>query len=432
MFTVFLKEMRQLRRDRTVIGVLIAQIVLSLLMILAERGTGTPSDSIFSVLNTLGGIATFVIVSAMALRWNRELHSDSLNPCRTTPIPAPQLAAGKLLATFAGAAVPLAFTLIAQCLHAERPPAAYWEQLPLVLVIWLVGISVMLAFASMRSSAAGNGGNILIIVPLFMTMAAAAGVTEIPDSDSALGLLRFVVTGIFAILLAFAMMTAALAAPRSDRALPIRLVLTLGVLALPWILAMPDRGRSETSFAAMVIKFYFIDLAMPVAFLSLCAAAIERRRQSRRVETEIARFPAALRPLRRLFSTGVFPEIAFSLLMLLAAFAAHGDWSRDYLCRTLGPYTVCGFYTAATVFILHCNERRWRRRLPPAGGIWILLFVICNLPPAITGEWGMENLSHLSPFRIDHGYTPAAVIVVAALSLLLLAPAARDAFRKQR
>ena len=427
MFTVFLKEMRQLRRDRTVLGVLIAQVVLSLLMIVAERAAGTPSASIFGVLNTLGSIAAFVVVSSMALRWSRELHSDSLNPCRTTPIPAPQLAAGKVLATFAGAAIPLALMLIAQLLHVDRPPAIFWNELPLILVIWMVTISAILALASMRSSSAGNGGSFLIILPLFIGVSALGPLTISPRSG--LEILRFVVAGGFAILFAFAMMTAALAAPRSDRAFPIRIVLTFAVLALPWILALPDRGQSKSSFVEMVTKFYFIDLAMPIAFLSLCAAAIERRRQSRRVEAEIARFPVLLRPLRRLFSTGAFPEIVFSLLMLLAALAAHGDWSRLYLCDVFGAYTVCGFYTAATLFLLHRNEAVWHRRLPPAWGIWILLFILCNLTPAITGNWGMKNLSHLSPFRalIGQQYTPAAIITVTVLSLLLLVPVVRNA-----
>ena len=105
------------------------------------------------------------------------------------------------------------------------------------------------------------------------------------------------------------------------------------------------------------------------------SAALERRRQSRRVEAEIARFPVLLHPLRRLFSTGAFPEIVFSLLMLLAALAAHGDWSKNYLCNVFGAYTVCGFYTAATLCLLQRNEAVWHRRLPPAWGIWILLFL---------------------------------------------------------
>ena len=200
MFSVFLKEMRQLRRDRAVLGVLIAQLLLSLLMIVAEKGTGIPSAAIFGTLNTLGHIAAFVIVAAMALRWSRELHSDSLNPCRTTPIPAPLLAAGKLLATFVGAAIPLALMLIAQCLHIERPPAIFWNELPLILVIWMVTISGILALASMRSSAAGNGGNVLIILPLFIGMSAIGPLTT--SSHSGLEMLRCVVAGGFAILLA--------------------------------------------------------------------------------------------------------------------------------------------------------------------------------------------------------------------------------------
>lgn len=432
MFTVILKETRQFRRSRTVVGILIAQTILSLLIIVAERSAGTPLHGIFSAHNTLGSIAAFVIVSSMALRWSRELHSDSLNPCRTTPIPAPLLAAGKLLATFAAAGVPLALTLIAQQLQLEAPPAAYWNQLLLTVVIWMIAITVMLVVASVRSSAAGGGSNILVILPLFIGVSAVGNITGNPYSDQEI--LRFVVAGGFAILLAFAMMTAALSAPRSDRAFPIRLVLMFGVLALPWVLALPDRGQSKSSFAEMVIKFYFIDLAMPIAFLSLCAAAMERRRQSRRVETEIAQLPAALRPLRRLFSTGAFSEIVFSLLMLLAALVAHGDRSRSYLCGTLGPYTVCGFYTAVTLFLLHRNEQVWHRRLPSARGIWILLFLICNLPPAVTGKWGLDHFSHLSPFRgvVGLEYSPFAIAAVAAISLLLLAPVAVAAFRPRR
>ena len=433
MFTVFLKEMRQCRRDRAAIGALVAQVALSLLVLAvrASAGSALAESPVFGSgpIQLFGTITASVIAAAMAQRWSRELNSDSLNPARTTPIPAPQLTAGKFLATFAATLVPLAITLLFLPL-CESLPASFWrDQLPLTILAWGIGVSAMLVVASMRFSA-NTGGSILIVLPLVLIISVTAA---LPHGGTArLEIFCCFVSGAFAILLAFAMMTAMLSAPRSDRAFPIRIVLTAAAAILPWILALPSYRKYGT-FSLPSTMNLVACLAAPIAFFTVFAAALERRHQSRRVEKEIARLPALLRPLRRLFSTGVFPELSFSLLMMLTALAAHGDWSRNRLCGMLGPYAVFVFYTAAAVFILRLNDRRWHRRLPP-WGIWLLIFSVCNVPPGVTGKWGWEHLSFLSPFRsvMNLEYPPLAIAAVTAAALLFLAPVAADSFRALR
>ena len=113
MFTVFIKEMRQLRREPVVWSAIGAQLVFGLIALI--RIFYLPNSEFRSVTETFigfviicGAAAALLIIGLMAARWSRELKDEFMNSSRTTPLSPFAVVAGKFLATWCALLIPVA------------------------------------------------------------------------------------------------------------------------------------------------------------------------------------------------------------------------------------------------------------------------------------------------------------------------------------
>lgn len=421
MFTFFVKEMRQLCRDRFAVGVLILLCAVGFLLLAIGDASG---QDMFNVFFSLGIGAAALVALSMVVRWSRELGDDSLNPFRTTPLVPWRVVAGKLLAVFCAELVLMLVSLLFAALYryAVFPENFLAERFPATLMLLLSFSALLLAAGSTRfvTGLAGNPLMVLVGCVVLLQFLPGIFIGAMMGGRSAnmlfMALQQFLAVGSAA----FAVTVAQLMPPRSDRALPVRLVLIPAFLL--WVLFdwLPRGGADG-------LKSAFCSSGVWFAALLLGVAAAERRRQSRRVAEAVRRVPPILRPVRILFSSGALPGIAFSLFWFAAVLIVSGlERGRGFSGRAVWEslpehhgYIQLMFHVAVTLLLCGVIERAHRRSNP-----LLILFGVgffCNLP-GICGAGSGDAITFLG---FSHDFdSPWSIAALFAVSAVLLVPAA--------
>ena len=410
MLTIFIKEMRQLRRDYIVPVVMIAlQVVVGAFLLV--RMWSEPFDiSMFYFFlvsgNVLAITSASLIIGIMTGRWSRELKDDFLNPCRTTPLNPHSIVAGKFLATWCALLVPVAVMLILFAFRARNLPDNYWTyDLPMLILLLLSVSAFMLAGSSSRFNIEHSATNRLSVIN---TIAAVFFMSFV-----FLNLRRWHVEWIAAahavpiiIVLSFLFTVAGASPVHADRMLPVRIAVLLIALIMPWTAPIMDEPGWD----------YVIWLSAAAIF-SVLSASQERRRQSRRVVAAIGRVPWVWRPFRWIVSTGAVPGLVFALLLLLAAFGAYRFSEMETSDAALVAwgclwwFIVLFFFAALTLFIIEMVERFMHRSFDPSPIMTLLL--LFGLP-WYTAVWTTLPSADVGPWIVFGGFF--------AVSLLLLLP----------
>ena len=364
MFTFFIKELRQLRRDMVFWGALSIQIVLSMLVVIAATRSGLSGLNYYT---SIGFLASFVAAIAMSIRWNNDLCDDALNPLITTPLSPTAVVAGKYLATFVAVLIPLAVTQIFIVSTAAGGLEYYFcGLLPLDAATLLTSAALFTASAS-QSKRRGTVGTVLPAIFLLLILTNIRNLVFMPlavtDSSHAV----FIAVLILLIIpLLFALTTAAVSAPGSDRAIPVRIAMLLTMAA--YVIVIRVEGSLLSS--SLALSDLCTVVCMIGAVISAVAAVTERRTQSPRVVAAIRNTPAPWRPLRILCSSGAITEMILSLVLAAAA-AIHG------ICR--GSYAALQFYamflfgSSLTLFVAVMLQLNWGKKLSPMVSHFIFL-----------------------------------------------------------
>ena len=333
MFTFFLKEIRQLRRDLVFWGTLIIQVMLSVLVIAFLKfqqhlmGEAMPQQSegaFFShTYDSIGLMAAVIVLIAMAMRWHNDMNDDALNPVVTTPLPPSAMVAGKYLATWIAVLAPLA---IAQVFILSTIPKDLFDlyikfRLPMNVAVLAAASAALLTVSPLRCKSgflcAILPGMVLLLVlmlgwmPESVLKMIAADRKTAQFSQLAYSMLKILLP----VPIMFSLTIAAISAPSSDRAIPVRITLLLTLAAYLIVFCFENPGFTSRQLAERAAG-----LCGAGACFAVVASVAERRAQSSRVLAAIRRVPAALRPLRILCSTGAIPELVFSLLLLAEYF----------------------------------------------------------------------------------------------------------------
>ena len=330
----------------------------------------------------------------------------------TTPLSPSAVVAGKFLATFIAVVIPpaIAQIFILCALPQELFGLVFGHLLPAGLAMLLTATGVILAAATGKKRGAAISTGALVLVLIMIMIVHFWEKQEIPRADTVF----FVLEVLLPLPFVFTIAVAAVSPAGSDRMIPVRIVmlLTLAAYAITGALKSPD------SFGE-ALTWEIRDLLFTGACLSVIAAALERRAQSRRVAAAIRRTRPLLRLPRILCSSGAVTEILLSLLLFAAAMTIAFTKYRAYRVGNTMPYfyTVLLFYTALTLFVTGMVKLSGRRELAPGmvfvvvTGIGMLLGMIFPLP------------SLPNAFMTDMGNTwNIMFFVLNVLSILLLIP----------
>lgn len=409
MFTFFLKEVRQLRRDMVFWGAQAIQIAFSTLIIMMSfyRQKDFDQKMLYTPwFATLGFAAAFAIALTMASRWNGEMNDDALNPIITTPIPPWMVVAGKYLATFIAVLLPVAIAqiFVGFTIPDEMSEVHFSCWLPTDAVSLLFSAAALLVFASIAGKHSILGvilpGVAMIIFTLSsrnVSLADNRMIFALPDGmeklayDWARTLLRLP--------MCFAITTAAISARSSDRAIPVRIVLVLTLAAYALISYCENPDIEDT---------YIAEYLMSGAVFSIFAALAQRRAQTPRVMAMVRRLPRPLRPLRILCSTGAIQELLFSLVLFACAVIAASRIATDInnYQEVAFMYTGLLFCAALPLAIASVIKRVRGEKLPTA-----LMYVMF---------WGVSTVLGIfvvvTPIKTNAVYP----FVLGAISLALL------------
>ena len=369
MFTFFLKEVRQLRRDTFFWGALGFQIMLSMLIVLVNlyEQRSLPVKMLYSPwFATLGFAAAFAIAIMTASRWNSEMNDDAMNPIVTTPLPPVMVVAGKYLATIVAILLPLAVAqiFVGFTIRPQLAKVHFACMLPTDAALVLLSAAILLVCASIFGKHNIIGVLIPGIIMILFMMSLREGLHEmnapvLTEADGVKTILCGLVEIVLPIPLLFAITTAAVSVPSSDRAIPVRIVLvfTIAAYILCNYLEAPDRYE----------RFQTAIYLLGGAVFSILAALAQRSAQTPRVMAAVRRLPPALRPLRILCSTGAIQELLFSLLFLAAALIAVKvdrpdaiKWARWGFAFIYATVLLC---TAASLEIADVVKRIWNKRI---------------------------------------------------------------------
>lgn len=387
MFTFFLKEIRQLRRDMVFWGTLIVQLVLCALIIaLGKLSKGDFEGKYFSHgYDTLGVMAGMIVAIAMSMRWHGDMNDDALNPVVTTPLPPVRIAAGKYLATWIAVLIPLAVAYI--FITATVPGDLFDPYLEFRLPMNAAILVTSSAFLLTVSPARIKSGFVCSVLPgifllfiltsvwlprSFMMMALKYSWNTCP------AMICTMVRILLPIPLLFALTVAAISAPSSDRAIPVRITL-LATLAA-YLLVYWLENRNLAGWSSHKLAHHAAWLCRTGAMLSCLAAVAERGAQSSRVVAAIRRTPAALRPLRILCSTGAITELIFSVA-LAAAGVILENAAKEFSSGAMHPEIAymhllfCASFALALSSIVHMA---FRRRIAPV--LRYLIMYAVNIP----------------------------------------------------
>ena len=425
MFTFFLKEIRQLRRDPVFWGTLGVQIMLGALIIAIKKLSEAGGEGAFFShgYDNLGILAAMIVAIAMSTRWHNEMNDDALNPVVTTPLAPWEIVAGKYLATLLAVLIPLA---VAQIFIASTIPHSLFDlylkfRLPMNMAILATVSAVLLTVSPVRCKSAFVcsvlPGMFLLFVlisfwlPQLILMAVAEGANEVTRCP---GMIYLVLKILLPIPLLFALTIAAISAVSSDRAIPVRIMLLFTLAGYLGVFCFETREFTSLEFAHKAAE-----LCGCGAFLSALAAVAERRAQSSRVLAAIRRTPAVLRPLRLVCSTGALQEIIFSLVLMAAALIlqkaageSFADRKIDVVYRQL--YVQLIFCAAATIAVTGIVQMAFRRRIMP----WLryVIFYAVNFVLTVV----------LSVIHITESDGRAYLIVLGVLSAAMLIPTAME------
>ena len=425
MLSVFIKEMRQLRRNVPVWSVLALQVIVGLVMLIRIAILHIAGDStettVFGAINFLAGVVSIgTVIGTAAARWVRERGDDFLNPGRTTPLSPFAITAGKFLATWCALLIPLAVMQLFMLFPGPTLPPGYWKSgVPLILLYVFSIASLVLAATSAgrRKVSHGAGVSIAVLAVVFLLPSAigfaSALFERVCANEEVYPQLRFFWP---VIMLSFMLAAAAVAPPRSDRMLPVRIAVLASVLILTW---MPPVDRGTVSQQCVL-------WLLVAAKFTTVSALLERRRQSRRVVAEIRRVPRLWRPLRALFSTGAVPGLVFALVLALAAFAVGvltpGDFLRDRGREISGGFALFFFYSSLTLFIIEMWDKFLHRALD-AAKFSVVVWLVCQILP-LAG--GLDSSGALSLIALWHDFdNPGAWYEIGgllAVSVILLMP----------
>ena len=404
MFIYLVKELRQLRRDAVFYGTLVLQLGLNVLALKLYDGSSMTARA--ELCNLIWLPAAVIIAITMAARWGEELNDDALNPMVTTPLSPVSVVAGKFMATFIAVAIPAAVAQVFNLctLPAESFGLFFGRILPMDAALALSGSALLLAFVSaFKKSGSAVLSGVFLLLMLFIMRGRT--LMEFTSEDNLLEVIKMLLP----IPPLFALAVAAVSPAGSDRAVPVRIVM-LCTLAAGTLIGMLN---SYEACGNAVWAGNARDSLLIGAFLSVVAAAVERRAQSRRVAAAIRRTPPVLRPLRILCSSGAATEILLSLVLLAAALATDPAGDRTVLYS----YTVLLFYTALTLFVSSMRKLSSNKE-PSRVGIFIVVVGVGTLTGLILDLPAMPV-----KFMADTGNTWNVMFVILnILSLLLLIP----------
>lgn len=416
MFTFFLKEIRQLRRDMVFCGALIVQVALSTLIILLlfyqqkdldEKILYTPWFA------TLGFAGAFAIAIAMASRWNSEISDDALNPIITTPIPAGMVAAGKYLATFIAVLLPVA---IAQIFVGFTIPKAISDIhfscfMPTDAVLILLSAATLLVCASIAGKHSILGvimpGVVMIIFMLSYRSASLEINQTVFDQPDGMKTLGYTWARLLLLLpMCFAITAAAISPRSSDRAIPVRIVLVITLAAYMISNYIEDSSAPKT---------YIYIYLLAGAVFSIVAALAQRRAQTPRVMATVRRLPPPLRPLRILCSTGAIPELVFSLVLFAGTMTAVNriDPEKNIYLGVAFIYTSTLFCAALPLAIASIIKMTFGKKVHTA-----LMYAM---------SWGASMLLGMliaANASMTDEHSEVLPVVIGAISLVLLLPTA--------
>ena len=312
MFTFFFREMRRLRRDMVYWGALTIQVILSMLVVIATAPSGLSGLNYY---NTIGFLASFIAAMLISGHWNNDLSDDALNPLITTPLSPVSIVAGEYLAAMVAVLIPLAIAQIFIVSTDTGDQYYFCGLLPLDAATLLTSAALFTASASQSKKRGAVGAVLPAIFLLFILINVRTQVFFIPqtvnDSSQAL-FIAVLILMIIPLLLAVAI--AAVSAPGSDRAIPVRIAMLLTMAA--YIIVIYAEGSLLSS---QTLWDFSAAICLIGAVISIFAAVAERRTQSPRVIAAIRNTPAHLRPLRILFSSGAITEMILSLVLAAPA-----------------------------------------------------------------------------------------------------------------
>ena len=279
MFAFFIKEIRQLRRNTVFWGVLLVQLMIDSLIVGLRCKNFLTANSCTDYYHTIGFLMSFVIAINLAARWGAEKNDDALNPFVTTPLPPARVVAEKYLATFPAVLIPLAMAQIFVAFTVSDANSAY--QFACLLPADAAVLAVSMALLLTVSSVSGKNavlGSVLPGVFILITMLSVR-TSMMPrmffERDHGIAIF-YVLYTLLPIILLFALTTAAVSAPGSDRMIPVRAALLVTLAAYLIVI----RIHAAIDAADFDPKFVVGFVCAAGAFLSLTAAVAERREQS--------------------------------------------------------------------------------------------------------------------------------------------------------
>ena len=436
MFTFFLKEIRQLRRDMVFWGTLIVQIMLCALVIaflkfqqhLMGNATLPQSEGAFfsHTYDSIGLMAAMIVLIAMAMRWHNDMNDDALNPVVTTPLPPSAVVAGKYLATWIAVLAPLA---VSQVFILSTIPKDLFDlyikfRLPMNVAVMAAVSAALLTVSPLRCKSgflcAILPGMVLLLLMMLVWMPESLMKLMFADRKTAQfpQLAYTMLKVLLPVPMMFALTIAAVSAPSSDRAIPVRLTL-LGTLAAYLIVFCFE----NPGFTSRQLAEKAAGLCGAGACFAVVASVAERRAQSSRVLAAIRRAPAVLRPLRILCSTGAIPELVFSLLLLAAYFilkkAGIGDSKDELFPFAYATLIFCAVLAQALSSLIQLVFKHKSR-------VWLrfIFFYAANF--VLTTVISISSTLNSTDLDVVMKYLTTCSWILGGLSLVLLIPVAID------
>ena len=306
MLCVFLKELRQFRRSTTSF----VMILLSLLFAVAAlaqykfKGELLLSQLLNGMAYLVAGLNQLAVITAAGTRWKNENGDGSLDIISTTPITPLQVSCAKLAATslyaFAAFPLPVIFSgVISQNF-------SFFKLLILAFMQILALSSVSLGCSTFQNKRNGSFDWIMLITVIAL-LPIISLIYQSFSGDIVNDHFYAALTGLGAITVSGIALAVCGASPKSsNRALPLKLTITVFSLCLPLVYRKLLFPQGDT------LKHIGYWLACASAVL-LIGALFERKKQSRRV------LALQYSKWTLLFNTGVANSFMLALVLGAAA-----------------------------------------------------------------------------------------------------------------
>ena len=430
MWSVFIKEWRQIRHNVSFGVLLILTLVfeiLGALAIYAPVSSISPhtdsADGIILALGALNTLFALIMIAVFGNRWRVERGDASLDIVNTTPLSPLQISAGKVLATCCSVWLLALIQLPLPLFYHLGSLSALAYSLPAQLLSTVAACALFLGFCAIAPKRRGHGaegGFLLAILVAWPLVGYATSIGCSPCAVEGVNCLNDActrsVTAIAATLFGFGLMLAGTGSSCSNRVMPLKVIILLEVLVLPAIYYLLDHNFAALTANGRWVANYMIPLYL-AADLALLMALFERTRQSRRV--------LKYRSIKLLFPlfSGTANSLVMALLYAGAAFLIGQRLQIEGREFMLWQFTLLLLYSSIAQY-LHWLTAKSAQPVNRVAA-FLIVMLCCWLPALLSLAWESmdEYLNILTPWYLKladfNGYLCIGLI---AISVLLQLP----------